>query len=323
MRPPGLKPLDAAEIRSFVRDGFLIKRGVLDPAACARARDALWAHNVVPRLRRDDPASWVGPWPYGEEDWRPGTATPGGTRKHYRWLLGAVGADPLFVELVGGAAFAFAEQLLGEGEATAPRAAGGVHCTLPAGRARRRGGYRAHAIECHVDQTLDSRERLGVVGYIADVWPGCGAFGVWAGSHHRVNGLQRDAAAAAAAPARDDLRGVQMPAYGPRMTPELERLVREVAPTDCWGRAGDVVLYHARLAHSPLRNHGAAIRQAVITGFGKTAAALPDAELLAHVAEGDIWREWSAEVRAAAAAAGGAWRAGASAGAHHRQAPRL
>ena len=115
-----------------------------------------------------------------------------------------------------------------------------------------------------------------------------------------------------------------MPAYGPRMTPELERLVREVAPTECWGRAGDVVLYHTRLAHSPLRNHSAAIRQA-ITGFGKTTAALPDAELLAHVAEGDIWREWSAEVRAAAAAAaaGGACKTGASGGPHHRQVPRL
>ena len=46
-----------------------------------------------------------------------------------------------------------------------------------------------------MDQTLDSRERLGVVGYIDAVPPGSGAFSVWAGSHRRVNSLLREGAA--------------------------------------------------------------------------------------------------------------------------------
>jgi hypothetical protein len=73
-------------------------------------------------------------------------------------------------------------------------------------------------MECHVDQTLDSRERLGVVGYIDAVPPGSGAFSVWAGSHLRVNSLLREGAAARARPLRNDLKGVMAGSYGPRYT---------------------------------------------------------------------------------------------------------
>jgi hypothetical protein len=76
----------------------------------------------------------------------------------------------------------------------------------------------AHPMECHVDQTLDSRERLGVVGYIDAVPPGSGAFSVWAGSHLRVNSLLRGGAAARARPLRNDLKGVMAGSYGPRYT---------------------------------------------------------------------------------------------------------
>ena len=45
-------------------------------------------------------------------------------------------------------------------------------------------------------------------------------------------------------------------------------------------------------------NYGSTIRQAVITGFSKTAEALPAGYTrLAHVAERDLWRDWSAQVR--------------------------
>ena len=37
---------------------------------------------------------------------------------------------------------------------------------------------------------------------------------------------------------------------------------------DCWGAAGDIVLFHARIAHTPSHNFGNTIRQAVITGDG-------------------------------------------------------
>lgn len=331
--------LDAAEFSRFRRDGFIIKRGVLDLSLCAQARDLLWQHSAaVPRLERGDPSSWSGPWQHAEEELDKGATAVGGTRYHYRWHLGCVAADPLLVDLLGRAAHPLAEQLLGVDETTSPRPGHGIICTLPSGKIRRRRHYIAHATDCHVDQLLDSRARLGVIGYIDDVLPGCGALGVWGGSHHRVAALLRTGWDAARQPGRDDLRGVQMPAYGPAMTAALQRILSDTACTDCWGRTGDIVLYHARIvspsahftliehctvyyciygayahgikgccqrsqrclppqAHTPMHNHGHAIRQAVITSFGKTEEALPEAELLEHLAEGQIWREWSARVR--------------------------
>ena len=168
------EPLTAEEMARFKREGYmyLIKRNVLDPELCARARDIFWSHNAVPRLECDP----FGPFHFHEQDdgeaARPhrlnGQPPPGGTRRSYRWHLSCVGDSPLFVDLVGGAAFPYAEQLLGAGEATPPRASGGVHSTLPR-RVRIARPYLPHPMECHVDQSLDSRERLGVVGYIDDV----------------------------------------------------------------------------------------------------------------------------------------------------------
>lgn len=301
--PPPLPPLTPQEIASFVRDGYLIKRRVLDPALCAQARDVLWAHNEAPhKLRRGDPSTYFGPWDYKDEQ-RDGD----NVRKHYRWHLHKVGNDQLFVDLVGGATHKYAEQLLGVGECTPPRGSGGIYCTLPR---RKAGGdcrrpYLAHPLQAHVDASLDAPQRLNAVGYIDDVPPGSGAFGVWGGSHRRVWNLLLDSHTAAQQPGRDDLRGVAAGSYCVALDAELERLVADTPPTDCWGFAGDVVLYHARLVHVPMFNYGTTIRQAVISGFAKNDAALPpddSAARLAHVEHGDLWEDWAPQVRGIAAA---------------------
>lgn len=77
----------------------------------------------------------------------------------------------------------------------------------------------------------------------------------------------------------------------------VQSIIRDTPLTDCWGAAGDIVLYHARIAHTPGHNFGNAIRQAVITGFGKTEESLPEKELLEHVTQCDIWRDWAPRVR--------------------------
>jgi hypothetical protein len=79
--------LTPAEIARFKRDGFLIKRSVLDPELCAAARDALWAANDAPHaIQRDDPSSWVGPWKFQDEQ-----RTGDNVRKHYRWHCSGCG----------------------------------------------------------------------------------------------------------------------------------------------------------------------------------------------------------------------------------------
>ena len=93
----------------------------------------------------------------------------------------------------------------------------------------------------------------------------------------------------------------------PELYDELDRILEDTPCTDTWARAGDIVLYQANLMHVPMFNNFDAtdpadrdrlnIRQACITGFGLTEAALPDDELTAHVDEGDLWRDWAPEVR--------------------------
>ena len=51
------EPLTAEEMARFKREGYsyLIKRNVLDPELCARAREIFWSHNAVPRLDYPSP----------------------------------------------------------------------------------------------------------------------------------------------------------------------------------------------------------------------------------------------------------------------------
>ena len=201
-------PLTPAEIARFKRDGWIHKRGAMDPALCAQARDELWARNDLPHFRRDDKTTWAGPWSYADEQ----RDVPDNVRKHYRWHCNTngLGASPLFVDMVGGAAHSWAQQLLGADRCTEPRPCGGIWATLPRGKVGRRRPYTSHPLQAHCDSSLADRGRIGVVGYIDDTPPGGGAFGLWAGSHRRVFRLYRDSRVQPASPpGRDDLRGVQ------------------------------------------------------------------------------------------------------------------
>ena len=59
------------------------------------------------------------------------------------------------------------------------------------------------------------------------------------------------------------------------------------------------VLWHQKTVHIAGHNRSTdVIRQAMIHNFIKTSAAVPD-ELLTDFGDMDIWRDWSAEFRAA------------------------
>eukprot|EP01047_Picozoa_sp_COSAG01_P006923 COSAG01_NODE_255_length_20171_cov_8.232164_16_plen_235_part_00 len=200
------------------------------------------------------------------------------------------------------AVVAIAEQLLGAGEVELTDVATrGVYCTLPMGnRPKDRN-------QCHIDDHLDSRGRLGVVAYIDDVGPGAGSFMVWPGSHHKFHRFLATNADMLAngygkpASERHNRCGGphHRPTWAAGMQEAWEVVERTVAPVDCYGDMGTVVFYHARLGHMAGSNYSARIRQAVISGFKKTPDSLPDADVLTHALEDDIWRDWSEEVRAA------------------------
>jgi hypothetical protein len=302
MAEPG-DTLTPAEIAAFKRDGWFLRRDILDPELCARCRDLIWdtpgAH--PPRMRREDRRTYVGPFRGGDDE----EGFSG-----YRWFprRDVLADDPAFVNVLPQCprVKAIAEQLLGAGEVEEIHSSSGIYGTLPMGAKPKSPN------SCHVDSYLDSRQRLSCVAYIDDVAPHGGSFMVWPGSHHKCHAFLTTAASgkrngyAAAADEKQNLSGG--PDRAPTWAAGMERAQRwcqgNIVPVDTWGRAGTAVFYHARLAHHASGNYSDNIRQAVLIRFAKTQEALPDRDCLEHARTNDVWRDWSPLVRETLTAGG-------------------
>eukprot|EP01047_Picozoa_sp_COSAG01_P045988 COSAG01_NODE_4280_length_5182_cov_7.106433_2_plen_326_part_00 len=299
--------LSDAEIEQWVRDGYLIKRGVLDPALCAAARERLWSANRLPQqLRRDDPSSWRR---FSADEECDGAGT---LRRRCSWRVRACAREELLLELLprSCAVLSVVEELLGGAAAVGFSPPGyysrgdfsgdfsaaktrGIYATMPYGHKHPRTPHRLHN-----DSTLESRDRVGCVGYIGDVCPGGGGFAVWPGTHltcwNKIDHWE----------ARWRLDSSAVPIDAPALVREWERIKTTVHPVDCAGTAGDVVFYHSRLGHHAGPNYSQNIRLAVLADFALTPRCLRDSELRSErCLRQDMWFGWSARVRAAAVAA--------------------
>jgi hypothetical protein len=258
--------LSSDEMRFFKREGYLIKRGVLDLELMARARERLWV-GAPPSLRREDPASWVGPIAAGDE-----SEDKGNYRRGFRWQYREPGSEAWMVRLLASEprVWGMAEQLLGAGQLVPPERIRGIYCTLPYGERP------IPPATCHVDA---HPFHMGVVGYIDDVEPGGGGFAVWPGSHRRFYHAFHSQ-------------------YRYEPTEEYERIREEchrTTPVDCCGAAGDIVFWHHRIGHMAAPNRSDRIRQAVLYDFRKQDLDRTQEEPPCA----DMWRDWSAELRAA------------------------
>jgi hypothetical protein len=295
----GMK-LSEAEMIFFKREGYLIKRGAMPSELCTVARDRLWKESGSAVLRREDPASWVGPLP--EVDL---SADGQNYRGPYRWQWRAGGGEEIMLDLLPRACKGMAEQLLGVGtlrdvgttaamaaaEAATPVLAGklpraeigtrcrGIYCTLPYGVARAK---TRNEQACHTDGHPMS---LGMVGLIDKVKPGGGAFAVWPRSHRRFFHKFKWQYSC-----RDELGNND---FTERYTAELERVKVDTVPVDCYGDAGDVVFWHHRLAHMAGQNYSQLIRQTILYDYIKLPQFYDDGPPPA-----EMWRDWSPEMRA-------------------------
>ena len=117
--------LTADQIAQFKRDGFLILRGVLDPALCRQARDDMWdvIQTRLPRMKRDDPSTWE---PITDkESAKLRSMRPEGGGEPYlsgggHQLVIRNGASELMLNLGPRALWRVAEQLLGKGTVVWP-----------------------------------------------------------------------------------------------------------------------------------------------------------------------------------------------------------
>ena len=133
--------LTTDEMRFFKRNGYLIKRGVLDPALMERARTRLW-DGAPPDRRRDDPDTWVGPFRQDEEN-----LDGANHRRGFRWNFREPGDEEWMVRLLATEpkVWAFAEQMLGKGQLVQPERIRGIYCTLPYG------DHPPQTLGCHTD----------------------------------------------------------------------------------------------------------------------------------------------------------------------------
>ena len=127
--------------------------------------------------------------------------------------------------------------------------------------------------------------RLQMSAYIDDVPPNSGGFTVWPESHTRIWKEQWKALQAG----EKHISNKSIPIIG--------QITVDTQPFDCHGPTGTVVLWHTKILHMAGQNTSSdVIRQSTIYGFLKTPAALSNALAMDNTT-GDIWRDWSEEVR--------------------------
>ena len=136
---------------------------------------------------------------------------------------------------------------------------------------------------------------MQIAAYVDDLPPNSGGFTVWPGSHSRIWRDQWDAFLEGEKHTDKHLAERKAGGYN---DPVIQRIKADTQPFDCHGPAGTVVLWHTKILHMAGQNLSTdVIRQATIYGFLKTPASLPD-PLVVDNTNGDIWRDWSDEVRA-------------------------
>lgn len=166
----------------------------------------------------------------------------------------------------------------------------GIYCTLPDSPDPGPDFTGAHS-----DGACYGRYGLQFAAYLDDLPPASGGFTVWPGSHIPI---WREQWAAFKDGEKHTDKHLENRRAGGYTDPAILRAKAEIEPVDTHGPAGTVVLWHTKILHMAGQNKSNdIIRQATIYGYMKTPEAVPDA-LAADNTDGDIWRDWSEEVRA-------------------------
>ena len=299
--------LSDIELSFFKRYGYLVKRQVLTTTQCESLLDAMW-ESAPSTLKRDNPDTW-GPIPMEAQ-------SDESTRliSRNKWQYRAIGTLPMITDIMtDGPLWTWAEQLLGEGKVRAPKPGG-----LPMGHSgpawpggpvdpQFTEGARGIYATLPDPETKDLNDQLhtdghpfhfGVVCLLEDCPADSGAFKVWPGSHqvfYPLFPMQYDQARIPFYPHLPSHKGIIHP---PAYLDAVHAVEASTAPVDCFGRQGDVVLWHHRLGHMAGHHRGAnaSIRQALLFDYNHIDL---DEQRLAPPQE-NMWRDWSEELNRAA-----------------------
>ncbi len=219
--------LTRQEIEHFALEGYVVKRGVLDPGDAARAVDLMWS--LMPeQFRRDDPATWRGK----VTDLR-GAVTLRERLGQVK-LREEVWGQPLLDELLtrNTEIHGMVEQLLGTGRVEMPDRFRGYYPTFPTPE------HGWMPVIAHVDHTRDLPFQVCVAAYFDTVVPRGGGFTVWPRSHRTLFYHSQTLAVTEPSTKRWGFRRA------------FHRINRTI-PVELTGRAGDIILFHNCLAHAP------------------------------------------------------------------------
>ena len=234
----------------------------------------MWAGNTSSVLRREDPATWVGPLPEADR-----TSTLDGLNdRTSQWRLRELSGEEDLLQLLPGRVFPWLEQLLGKGQVVEPvptstaadpdprgtRLRGwpvwggkelrGAYCNLPSERPPAAPPLATAArAGAHVDP---EPMHLVVSGYLDRVPQGGGGLALFPTSHR----LLYEAVPESADLARYSILHPPHPEHGcaafvlPGQGSIKDKL-QSIEPVEFHGEEGDVVMWHGRMFHSATPNY--------------------------------------------------------------------
>lgn len=234
--------LTPADVEFFKRQGYLVKRGVIDDQALFdEVLDYLWAQ--VPRgvLERDNPASWLN---QPHERWTEDDHVRVGLLHKGNWKIRSadrIGREAFLIEGIAQHPnmLALARQFIGEEIKPISRVRG-IYAILPKPPAVR------GVLGPHADYAAG---QLGAMVVCADMPTGSGGFTVWPGSHRRLHKAWDTCFGSA-------MTGANVAAYAENR----DAILADTVPVETHGRPGDVIFWHHRLLHSAGINRTAATR---------------------------------------------------------------
>lgn len=230
--------LSAEEVEHFKREGFIVKHGLInEEVRMAAIVDYIWEHIPANVMDRNDPATWSdGP----EERLSPEDGARLGPFKGSAWKIRSpeqFGTEPSLLDLTARHpnVLRVVRQFIGE-PLRATRRARGIYAVFPKPAERQqRLGVHADLVPSHITAMV----------MLADVPPRSGGFTVWPGTHRAFHPFWNTEHGAQ----MDDEK--QLAGF----VETRNRLVQDVVPVECSGKAGDVVFWHPRLLHSPGINY--------------------------------------------------------------------
>ena len=276
------------ECMSFMKNGYIVLRDVMDREACSYGEQKIW-FCMPDHFEPGVPKSWTG----RIEDCRT-TSELFHRRGHVKFQkdckAGPIGTDPTLLSLVSNneRVLPVVQQLLGPN--VRPGRVRGLYSIWPAPKTI---SFRQMFGEKVPPRLVAMADRLKVpylfslpsdphieghpmhivgVGYMTDARRDGGALLVWPGSHRDLYSQFESTAEHIARP---------------KCVSVMKRL-RRLRPVQVVGNAGDVILFHHRLLHAPsVHRVGKVPRHTIFVDFARD-----DIGELSRLAPGDLWEHW-------------------------------